>query len=498
MLATSARRLAADLLESSQRPESFSFEEFVSRVDPLYSFAEHTRRAVSVGQRIADGELDRVIVLQPPGHSKSKTFSQLLSAYYLWRHPDRWVALSSHSQQLAGRNSKASRYYYSSAGGVLDASMRQVREWHTATGGGLWAAGRGGTLTGRHYNLGIADDLIKGEKEARSRLVLENLRDWWGSVFYTRALNPSQIVIVQTQWCDDDLAGSMLAAEEEEIKAGQFGNAEKWHVVYWPAIMPVQSQVRSFPSSCTVEPDWRKPGQALWPEKFPVKRLLQIRKNAREWWEPLYQQNPVPLGGGIIKRELLSDVRPLKSAPTMLRKVTYGDLAVSTKDSADLTVFFTLGLGSDGRYYLYPPYIDQAESPETVVQGLRYAKRFGVQIVGYEDVAYQRSWGQQAQRLIRATREFVGMVVHGVRVDRDKESRARAWVMIATQCGFVLLDDGSGWIDEVVPILVRFPKARYKDHADAIGGCFAMMAQIAGGGLRPMSGGKRNDPMGPR
>lgn len=376
--------------------------------------------------------------------------------------------------------------------------MRQVQEWHTATGGGLWAAGRGGTLTGRHFHLGIADDLIKGEKEARSKLVLENLKDWYSSVFYTRALNPAQIVIVQTQWCDDDLAGHLIQAEEDEIKAGQYGNPEKWHIVYWPAIMPTASLRRVFPASCTVEPDWRKPGEALWPERFPIKRLLQIRKNAREWWDPLYQQNPVSLSGGIITRDLLSDVRALGTEPAMVRKVAFADLAVSTRTSADLTVCFVLGFGIDGRYYLYPPYIDQAESPETVVQCALLAKRFNVQQLGYEDVAYQRSFGQQMTAYLKGKPQFAGLSVVGVRVDTDKEARARAWTPVAKESGLVLLDDGSGWTSEVIPILVRFPKARYKDHADAIGGCFKMMTLLTGSGLRPMIGGKRNDPFKPR
>ena len=433
----------------------------------------------------------------PPGHSKTETWSKLFSSYFLWRFPEQWVSLASYGQKLANRNSKQSRLYYKTAGGDLDPAMSQVREWHTLSGGGLWAVGRGGAATGSHYHLGIADDMIKGEREARSKDVLENLMDWWGSVFYTRALEDSSIVIVQTQWNESDLAGSTLAAEEDEIKLGRLGLCENWHVVYMPAIMPSEKHRRVFPSSCTVEPDNRKPGEILWPERFPLRELLLRRKNAKEWWEPLYQQNPIPMGGGIITKAMLSDVRALGTEPMMLRRVAFADLAVSEKESADLTVCFVVGLGIDGRYYVFPPYIAQEESPVTVVEIARLAKQYRASILGYEDVAYQRSFGQQMKRLIRSKKdrngrlEFAGLAVKGIRPDRDREARARAWTPLAEECGLVLLDDGSGWIDEVVPIMTRFPKSRYKDHVDALGGALMMLSEIATGASKARSGGKR-------
>lgn len=496
MLDTSILRLSDDLLDSTESREVISFRDYVDSVNPRYRWYRHHEAVAACLQDVADGKINRLMILMPRRHGKTELASRLFPAYYLHRHPSRFVGLASYGQQVASPMSKAARMNFVRGGGDLDPAMRQVKEWHTMHGGGMWAVGRGGSLTGRGWNLGIADDTIKDDKEARSNDIKEGMREWWGSVFYTGAEPPEQLVLVNTTWADDDLSGWRLTEEEEEIKLGAFGEPERWHVVCLPAIMPAPKHRRTFPATCTVERDWRKTGDALWPEKYPLKRLLQIRKNAKSWFDPLYQQNPVPLDGGIITRKMLSDVRPMSSAPPMLRRIAFVDLAVSEKDTADLTVCFVVGLGIDGRFYIYPPYYGQYESPETVVGCANLCKKYKAQMLGYEDVAYQRSFGQQMRKFIKGKPAYATLSIVDVRVDRDKLARARAWTPAARDAGMVLLDDGSGWVEDMVPMMVRFPKHRYKDPVDALGGAMKMHSEL-GGGMNALAGGKKNDPLSP-
>src|SRR5262249_16191874 len=114
------------------------------------------------------------------------------------------------------------------------------------------------------HNCGIIDDPIKNAEEAGSERLREKQKDWNGSTFYTREEPWSDddphgaIVVVSTRWHEDDLAGYLLSEESE----GE--DPECWHIVNLPAV--AEQEPQKFPETCTAEPDWREPGEALCPE----------------------------------------------------------------------------------------------------------------------------------------------------------------------------------------------------------------------------------------
>ena len=52
-------------------------------------------------------------------------------------------------------------------GGLLDPVQQAVNAWGTQGGGGLWAAGVGGAITGRLSHLLIIDDPVKNRGNPR-------------------------------------------------------------------------------------------------------------------------------------------------------------------------------------------------------------------------------------------------------------------------------------------------------------------------------------------
>jgi predicted phage terminase large subunit-like protein len=104
-------------------------------------------------------------------------------------------------------------------------------------------------------------------------------------------------VVVLTRWHQDDLIGWLL--EQESGDAPQH-----WHVLNLPAIAEPPQQQLQFPATCTLEPDWRQPGEPLCPERFPLAELEQIRIRAGSyWWNALYQQRPSPAEGLLFQRQ---------------------------------------------------------------------------------------------------------------------------------------------------------------------------------------------------
>lgn len=275
-----------------------SFREFIALVMPNYKIYKWNAILIDLLEEVVAGKLTRLMVQVPPRHGKSQLISRLFPAYFLLKHQDRHVAVTSYGATLAEGFSRAARAFYVDAGGRLDPASQSVKAWGTEQRGSLWAVGVGGSATGRGAHLGIIDDPIKDRKEAESQAVISTLRDWYGSTFRTR-IEPEQgaIVVVQTRWSEQDLVG-MLLDNEAQVEPQ---DREGWHVVDFPAVAEEWEDRPELPECVTIEEDFREPGEALCPERYDLKALNKIRAaiGSREF-NALYQQSPQADGGNII------------------------------------------------------------------------------------------------------------------------------------------------------------------------------------------------------
>ena len=318
--APSLKAKAAAELERRRRTNTaggaLSFADFIRRVHPRYLHYKHCQELIAVLQRVADGEIARLMVFMPPRHSKSETISRLFSAYYLYRHPSRFVGLASYGAELAYTLSRSARDHYTHAGGKMRSDAGAVKHWETTAGGGLWAAGVGGPITGKGFHLGIIDDPLKDAEEAASAVIRTKHKEWYASTFSTRQEPGAQIVILQTRWHEDDLSGYLLTLEEDE--------PESWYVVNMPAIA---GDMQPFPPTCAVHPDWRESGAALCPERYPLERLQKIARRIGDYFfQSLFQQHPRPREGMMFKA---GRVQFVDVAPVNARRVRRWDIAAS-------------------------------------------------------------------------------------------------------------------------------------------------------------------------
>jgi predicted phage terminase large subunit-like protein len=295
---------AAAVNKPPQAPYNGSYADFIAEVCPDYPLTANNLRLISILQRVADGELKRLMLFLPPRHYKSTTVSRLFPAYWLRRNPRQYVGLGSYGATLAEGFSRAARGYYVSSGGVLDRSSASVNQWATGARGGMWAVGVDGAGSGLGYDLGIIDDPHKNRLEAESPTYRQRVKDWIDAVFMTRQEPTAAVVLLMTRWHVDDAAGYLLEKERQMIAAGEQDLAEQWHIVSMPAIAPDDTTSILFPPTCTVEHDNRQPGEALDPERIPLKKLQQFRATliSRDW-ESLYQQSPKIVSGAVFFRD---------------------------------------------------------------------------------------------------------------------------------------------------------------------------------------------------
>ena len=299
------RRARLARARPSGLPGDGSFRAFVEHVNPGLLQYEHVPRLLGVGQRVADGELTRVVVCMPPRYFKSETFSRLLSAYYLLRHPTRHVGLASYGAELAWSLSEEARNYYEAAGGQLRRETSAKKRWRTTEGGEMWAAGTGGPMIGFGYSLGIVDDPIDPIK-AKSKTYQRQFEQWWPSKFLSRqnpateTVNgaeldvPAAIVVVMQRLVPRDPVDFLLRREVgEQTEAAP----ERWHLVVcdevkssaplWRAgkkdsagAVTREAGPMNLPATCTLEPDDRAEGEVLSPSLFGPDRVAKMQASA--------------------------------------------------------------------------------------------------------------------------------------------------------------------------------------------------------------------------
>jgi predicted phage terminase large subunit-like protein len=331
-----------------------AFRDFIVAAYPGYAFHTWAERLIALLQRVADGELNRLIVCCPPRLGKSLLVSKLFPAYWVSRYPSRFCAIASYSAELAYAHSREARHYYRAVGHHLSKDSTAVGNWLTPDRGGCIAAGVRGPFTGKGYALGIIDDPYKGPEDANSAGQRQKLIEWFQSVWLTRAepapQGPSRWgfagaaqVVVLTRWHQEDLIGWLL--EQESGDAPQH-----WQVLNLPAIAePPQQQIK-FPATCTIEPDWRQPGEPLCPERFPLVELEQIRIRAGSyWWNALYQQRPSPAEGLLFQRAWIRTTArpPALTGRSFAAVVLSCDLSFKGGAENDYCGFCLLGLLPD-------------------------------------------------------------------------------------------------------------------------------------------------------
>ena len=434
-----------------------SFGDHIAAVYPAFEFTRHTTRLVEIGQRVADGELPRLLLMLPPRHYKSTIFSRFLPSYFLRRYPDRTWGQGAHTQTLAEEFGQAARDYFVASGGALDPSSAGKGRWKVAGSlGGFWGAGVG-KGTGLPADFLNVDDPIKNRQEAESAAYRRQLYDWWSTVLNTREEPGAGKLITHTRWADADLIGWLLQQVEDLERDGHADAAEHWHVINMPIIAePVQV---ALPALCTREPDDRQPGEALDPDRFDADwaRRKQLNTPVRDW-EALYQQRPSPSGGTIFSEAMF---RLYDAAPDrFVRRLASLDCTFKDSAGTDMVAMTLWGQDAAGLWLL--DIVNQRldfSGTMDLIAGKREPWQFGELLV--EDKAN----GPAVISTLK--RAAAGFIVHAVNPLGGKVARANAATPEFNQ-GRVWFPRWHPLLPVLTSQLIRFPGDTYDDLVDSV------------------------------
>jgi predicted phage terminase large subunit-like protein len=440
------------------------FQAFVAIANPRFKWHKHCIKIANVLIRVANGELTRVMIFAPPRHGKSEILSRLFSAYYLSLFPDRWVGINSYAADLAYTLSRSARENFLSNGGIVKDDVAAVKHWETSEGGGLWAAGVGGPITGKGFHLGIIDDPLKNAEEANSTTVNESHQAWYPSTFYTREEPGAAIVVMMTRWNENDLCGWLLSQEAEGEEP------ERWHIVSFEAIK--EADPIEIPSTCTLEPDDRQVGEPLCSERYSLEKLKKIAKRVGTYfWNALYRQRPTAKEGNMFKLHQLPIV---PSAPVVAKRVRYWDLGGSDSKKADYSVGCLMSKSDDGLFFIED--IQRGQwSPKERNEHIKATAEADREKFGTIPTWIEKVPGLAVEVIDNIVRLLAGFSVHTEMSKNDKVTRADP---LASQCeaGNVKVVKNK-WNAAFRNELTGFPHSANDDQVDAASGAFSKVAE---------------------
>jgi predicted phage terminase large subunit-like protein len=415
--------------------------------------APHIEAMATRLEQVRRGENKRLIISLPPRHLKSHCVSVAFVAFLMGHDPTRHVICASYGQDLADelaskcRRVMFSALYRSLFGDVLG-GRQSVSDFETVAGGRRLATSVGGVLTGRGADIIILDDPQKAD-EALSETSRRATHTWFDNTLLSRLNDKTKgsIIIVMQRLHQDDLVGHVL-------------EQESWDVLSLPAIAETNER-HLIQGPLGRRYFIREPGDILHPQRESRESLAATRRAIGEFsFAAQYQQNPIPLGGAIVKTEWLRFYQPGEQPAKFPFVLQSWDTANKSGELNDFSVCTTWGY-TKKHCYLLDVFRDRIDFPQLKQAVRRLADKFKPNKILVEDKA-------SGTQLIQSLKDdgVQRVVAYAPPPGSDKTMRLHAQTAVFED-GLVLLPKQAAWLGDYVAEITGFPGSRYADQVDS-------------------------------
>lgn len=360
--------------------------------NPSFMAPHHIRIIALALEKVAKGEIKRLLIEAPPRHGKSHLVSETFPEWYFGHNPSHHMIFLTYGKDFATRFGRII------GEGMQSALHRAVfpecslkpggftqSTFYTQQGGEFIAEGAGGQITGHGAHLLLMDDLIKNWQEATSEKGRNDLWDWYESTARKRLMPNGRIVSMQTRWFMDDLTGRLRTLHANE----------GWHILTFPQM--------------------DENDKTLWPEWMSQEEVEMVRENTspKIWWS-MHMQKPIVADGQVFRRDKFWFY---ENPPPFSYIMQSWDTAFKTGTLNDYSVCQTWGIAADG-YYLIDQWRGRVEYSDLFDKARDLAQQHNCQFVLVEDAA-------SGQSLIQELRLKTRLAVTGLKPWRD-QSKAKA------------------------------------------------------------------------
>lgn len=418
--------------------------------------ASHHKLLLDRLEAVERGDIKRLMVFMPPGSSKSTYASVVFPAWFMGKKPRRNVIVATYAADLGRKIGRRMRSvvkqptYQEIFKTSLADDQKAADEWALDNGGEFMSGGILSGITGNRADGLIIDDPVKGRQDADSETIQTRTKDEFDDSLKTRLKPRGWIVLIQTRWNENDLAGQILP-ESWDGESGPImcRDGQVWEVL----CIPAQAEEN--------DPLGRKPGEMLWPEWFDDDHWATYRSNQRTW-SALYQQRPSPADGTFFQRQWFRRYRP-GDEPRNLRKYITSDHAPTDGEDSDPNVARVWGVDTLNDLYLLDGFnrVQKMDKTADAIIGL-IKKHKPFAWFPEDDNNYKSA---EPFILLRMKQEGVRtriepMSPHG----QDKASKAQSFQGMAAM-GAVWVPEGPEG-DAIIDEFVKFPAGRHDEEVD--------------------------------
>ena len=396
-------------------------------------------------EAIAAKKHKRLIVNMPPRHTKSEFASYLFPAWMIGRNPKMKLMQVSHNAELATRfgskvrNLMETEDYKNIFGDVkLREDSKAKGRWETNHGGEYFAAGVGGSITGRGADLLIIDD-PHTEQDSMSDSAMDRAYDWYSSGPRQRLQRGGSIVVVMTRWAKDDLTGRLIKAQGEP-------KSDQWRTISFPAIL--------------------ESGNPVWPEYWNIEELESVKASVTpKNWNAQYMQDPTSEEGAIIKRDWWQDWDSDR-IPALKHVIQSYDTAFSKKETSDYSAITTWGIFQPSEGYedciiLLDAIKGRFDFPDLKNLAMQQYEYWSPETT----IVEAKASGQPLIQELRRT--GIPVIDYVPAKGRDKHTRINSVAPIF-ESGMVYAPLKENFAQEVIEECAAFPNGQYDDYVDSM------------------------------
>jgi predicted phage terminase large subunit-like protein len=399
-------------------------------------------------ERVANGEVKRLVVALPPRHLKTFLASICLAAWILAHAPSAKILIVSYGQELAEkiayeiRAILQSEWFRRLFKTRIAKNRTKLTDFVTTDGGGVRSVSIDGGVTGLGADFIIVDDPVQ-IKDSNNFKHLERVNDLFDSEVRTRLNHPKKgaIVIVAHRLAEDDLPGHVL----------QEGG---WTQARLPLIA---KRARTYVTDDGLV--WsRRKGELLRPDAFTRHDVERLRRMKRPDFETLQQQNPAARDRLRIKAEHFGRFSH-RTVPSDLAVILSIDPGQKGGPANSCSVVQAWGFYQD-RFLLLDQWREQARFRELRSHVRLFIRKHRPSFVLIEATG-------QGPALSSDIRARTGMQVTQITPIDHKVKRLRKHQRLI-RSGKLWVPEGAAWVDDFVSEATLFPYAPYDDQVDAM------------------------------
>ena len=307
----------------------------------------------------------------------------------------------------------------------------------------------------------VCDDL-ENEELVYNKDRREKFKKWFNAALLPCRSKHGIVRVVGTVLHLDSLLNNLLPRESDKntesdpLKTWNFGRTQVWHSVRYRAHDEDFSHV-------------------LWPEMWNREALESKRKDLTEQGIPeIYAQEylnyPIDESTSFFKRHDFLEITKFKLDQIECGEINVNfyigcDLAVSTRDRSDYSVFVVAAVDDTGVLNIVDVHKGRWDSLEIIEEFFALQTKYHPEWFAMERGTIEKSLGPVLKAEMLTRRNFIRFELSTA--NKDKQTRARG-IQARIRASGIKFNKTAHWYPELEDEMVRFPKARHDDQVDAL------------------------------